>query len=80
MFEGLRRDRVERVVKQSWRIGERKAPTGWLGRKMRDLILPVFLRKGAKAAESIYEYKLDWEERISRIRVKATCRRGAAPS
>jgi 2-polyprenyl-6-methoxyphenol hydroxylase-like FAD-dependent oxidoreductase len=65
MFERLRRDRVERVVKHSRRTGKRKAPTGWLGRKMRDLILPVFLRKGAKAAEWMYQYNLDWEERIS---------------
>ena len=65
MFEGLRRDRVERVAKQSRRIGEQKAPTGWLGRKIRDLILPVFLRKGAQATEWMYAYQLDWDERIS---------------
>ncbi len=64
-FERLRRDRVERIVKQSRRTGERKAPTGWLGRKIRDLILPVFLRKGAQATEWMYSYQLDWDERIS---------------
>jgi hypothetical protein len=41
-----------------------RLPPGGSARKMRDLIL-VFLRKGAKAAECMYEYKLDWEERIS---------------
>jgi len=63
-FEGLRRDRVERIIKQSRRTGEQKAPTGWLGRKVRDLILPMFLRKGAQATEWMYTYYLDWDERI----------------
>jgi len=67
-FERLRRDRVERVVKQSRRTGERKAPTGWLGRKIRDLILPMFLRKGAQATEWMYSYAIDWNERISSTR------------
>jgi 2-polyprenyl-6-methoxyphenol hydroxylase-like FAD-dependent oxidoreductase len=66
-FEGLRRERVERIVKQSRRTGEQKTPTGWLGRKVRDLILPVFLRKGAQATEWMYSYQLDWDERISSI-------------
>jgi 2-polyprenyl-6-methoxyphenol hydroxylase-like FAD-dependent oxidoreductase len=64
-FEGLRRERVERIVKQSRRTGEQKAPTGWLGRKVRDLILPVFLRKGAQATAWMYAYPLDWEEPIA---------------
>ena len=38
-FEGLRRERVERIFKQSRRTGEQKAPTGWVGRKIRDPIL-----------------------------------------
>jgi 2-polyprenyl-6-methoxyphenol hydroxylase-like FAD-dependent oxidoreductase len=66
-FEGLRRERVERIVKQSRRTGEQKTPTGWLGRKVRDLILPVFLRKGAQAAEWMYAYPLDWDKRIVSI-------------
>ena len=67
-FERLRRGRVERVVKQSRRTGEQKAPTGWLGRKIRDLILPMFLRKGVQATEWMYSYGLDWNERISSTR------------
>jgi 2-polyprenyl-6-methoxyphenol hydroxylase-like FAD-dependent oxidoreductase len=64
-FEERRRERVERIVKQSRRTGEQKAPTGWLGRKVRDLILPVFLRKGAQAAAWVYAYPLNWEERVT---------------
>lgn len=59
LFETLRRERVERVLKQSRRTGEQKAPTGWLGRKLRNMILPMFLRKGARATEWMYAYPLD---------------------
>lgn len=66
-FEGLRRERVERIVKQSRRAGEQKAPTSWFGRKIRDLILPVFLRKGAQSAAWMYAYAPDWNTRIASI-------------
>jgi FAD-dependent urate hydroxylase len=61
-FERLRRPRVEPIVRQSRRTGRQKAPSGWLGRKVRDLVLPVFLRKGAEAAGELYRYRLDWDE------------------
>lgn len=64
-FAGLRRERVERVLKASRQTGQQKAPTRWLGRKIRDLILPLFLRKGAQATEWMYAYPFDWEERIA---------------
>ncbi|HKE88573.1 MAG TPA: NAD(P)/FAD-dependent oxidoreductase [Vicinamibacterales bacterium] len=64
-FEHLRRDRVEPVVKQSRRTGRQKAPTGWIGRKMRDLILPTFLKSSAQAAQELYGFALDWNERIA---------------
>ncbi len=35
-FERIRRVRVEPIVKQSRRTGKQKAPSGWLGRAMRD--------------------------------------------
>jgi 2-polyprenyl-6-methoxyphenol hydroxylase-like FAD-dependent oxidoreductase len=61
-FEQLRRPRVEPIVKQSRRTGRQKAPSGWLGRKVRDLVLPVFLRQGAEAAGELSRYRFDWNE------------------
>ena len=61
MFERLRRDRVEPVVKQSRRTGRQKAPTGWIGRKMRDLILPTFLKSSARAAQELYRNEDSWK-------------------
>jgi hypothetical protein len=39
--------------------------TGWLGSKIRDLILPVFLRKGAQETAWMYDYPFDWEARVA---------------
>ena len=62
-FEVLRRARVEPVVRQSRRTGRQKAPAGWMGRKIRDLVLPVFLRQAADAARELYNYALPvWDE------------------
>ena len=64
-FEKIRRERVERVLKQSRSTGQQKAPSGWLGRKVRDLILPTFLRTGAQATEWMYSYPIDWSGPIN---------------
>ena len=64
-FEHVRRSRVEPIVRQSRRTGQQKVPTGWLGRKVRDLILPTFLRKGAQAANRLYAFPLEWDEPIA---------------
>lgn len=65
MFERLRRERVERAVQQSRRTGQRKLPAGLIGRRIRDLLLPAFLRKGAQETEWLYGYRIDWDERVS---------------
>lgn len=65
LFERLRRDRVEPVVRQSRRTGQQKAPAGWMARKVRDLMLPIFLRKSAEAARTLYSYPLVWEEHMA---------------
>ena len=64
-FEHVRRKRVEPIVRQSRRTGQQKVPTGWLGRKVRDLILPTFLRKGAQAANRLYAFPVKWDEPIA---------------
>jgi 2-polyprenyl-6-methoxyphenol hydroxylase-like FAD-dependent oxidoreductase len=64
-FERLRRDRVEPILKQSRRTGQQKAPTGWLGRRIRDAVLPIFLKSSARAANELRGYAVDWEKRIA---------------
>lgn len=60
-YESLRRPRVEPVVRQSRRTANQKVPTGWMGRRIRDAILPTFLRKGAEAAQRLYAFDFRWD-------------------
>jgi len=59
-FERLRRSRVEPILKQSRRTGQQKAPTGWLGRRIRDLILPIFLKSGAPPRTAPFFLGTEW--------------------
>ena len=65
VFQSLRRRRTERVLKQSRRTGNQKHPRSWVGRRVRDLMLPVFLRSGARATEWLYDYPVNWEARTT---------------
>lgn len=59
-FQRLRKGRVEQVVRQSRRNGDLKIPHPVMGR-VRDLLMPVFLRAAERAAQPIYGYTVDWE-------------------
>jgi FAD-dependent urate hydroxylase len=66
VYERMRRQRVERVAEQARRTSQQKVPGGVLARKVRDLVLPVVLKKDAQAAEWLYSYPVDWSERVTR--------------
>ena len=55
-FEASRRDRVEALIASARRNSSHKAP-GPVGRAVRDLLLPLFLRLGARDAERAYGYQ-----------------------
>jgi 2-polyprenyl-6-methoxyphenol hydroxylase-like FAD-dependent oxidoreductase len=61
-YERIRKERVEYVVDVTRRTGEAKEPPGFFGRLTRDLILPIFLRKGVNAAAGIHDYHIDWDD------------------
>jgi len=63
-FERLRRDRVEAIVKAARRTGNQKAPTNAVTRALRDVVLPLFLKMGVKAAQQVYTYRVNWDERV----------------
>ena len=70
-FEALRRPRVEPIIRQSRMTGRQKAPAGWMGRRIRDLVLPIFLRQGARAAAAMYRYPLNWNEPVTSLQSAA---------
>jgi FAD-dependent urate hydroxylase len=63
-YEGLRRNRVERVVA----VGARSSSTkvaGPVGRVFRDVAMPLFLKmaagKGTVSLEWMHQYRIDWD-------------------
>jgi FAD-dependent urate hydroxylase len=67
-YEGLRRERVERVVAQGARSSSGKA-AGPIARVLRDLMLPVILKRVAGSGERslawVYDYHIDWDEQVA---------------
>jgi 2-polyprenyl-6-methoxyphenol hydroxylase-like FAD-dependent oxidoreductase len=59
-YQVLRQERVERIGRDTRRSGERKVP-GPVGRLLRNLLLPVFLRLGEKSSREAYAYRIDWD-------------------
>lgn len=65
-YERARKERVEFVVRETRRLGARKAaPPGAFSRWMRDRMLPIFLKKGVQTFDPIYNYRIDWETKIA---------------
>lgn len=60
-FKRLRQERVERVVKYGKRSGDGKAQ-GRFGAMIRDLVLPVIVRRMAtsNSLSWMYDYRIDW--------------------
>ncbi|SHM38641.1 FAD-dependent oxidoreductase [Actinacidiphila paucisporea] len=67
-YEGLRRERVERVV--AWGSGMNNAKKqGLAGRMVRDLVLPTILKRGSRPEEMrkmswLFEHHIDWESSV----------------
>jgi 2-polyprenyl-6-methoxyphenol hydroxylase-like FAD-dependent oxidoreductase len=62
-FQALRKDRVERIVRYSRSIGQRKHATNAVQVFFRDLMLPHFLKmENKRSHEWMYDYKIDWKE------------------
>jgi 2-polyprenyl-6-methoxyphenol hydroxylase-like FAD-dependent oxidoreductase len=61
-YTSLRRQRVERVVRHGKRGGDGKA-LGPVGARIRDLVMPVIMRRMAagKALDWMYDYRIDWD-------------------
>ncbi len=63
-YEALRKDRVEEAVERARRIGKQKVPSNTVTRGLRDLVLPFFLKQGAKYVEQGDSYRVDWGETV----------------
>jgi FAD-dependent urate hydroxylase len=66
-YERLRRERAEKVVAYSHRIGQSKTISHPIGLRIRDLVMPFALKRFANpdAHAWIYTYHVDWEDRVA---------------
>jgi 2-polyprenyl-6-methoxyphenol hydroxylase-like FAD-dependent oxidoreductase len=72
-YERLRRERVERVVEYSARIGKSKV-AGPVTRFFRDLMMPLALKhfSNPNARAWLDQYHIDWNERIGEDDARTT--------
>jgi FAD-dependent urate hydroxylase len=67
-YEQLRRERVEHIVAQGARSSSGKA-AGPIARVLRDLMLPVILKRAARSGERslawVHNYHIDWDEKVA---------------
>jgi 2-polyprenyl-6-methoxyphenol hydroxylase-like FAD-dependent oxidoreductase len=65
-FEQIRRPRVERIIRWAERVNSSKA-AGPVGRRVRDAVLPLALRVGARsgAHEQTYGHRVEWDAAVS---------------
>jgi FAD-dependent urate hydroxylase len=66
-YERLRRERAEKVVAYSRRLGQSKAVSNPLAVWIRDLIMPFALRRFAnpQAHAWLYTYHVDWDDKVA---------------
>jgi FAD-dependent urate hydroxylase len=58
-FHTEREPRVTRVIQETRQTGGQKSP-GALGRTIRDLMLPIFLKKQVGKTTSLYQHHIEW--------------------
>ncbi len=67
-YERLRRERVERIVAAGARTSNSKA-AGPIARILRDLMMPVFLKRAASGGDRsmawMHDYRIDWDEKVA---------------
>jgi 2-polyprenyl-6-methoxyphenol hydroxylase-like FAD-dependent oxidoreductase len=64
-FERIRRGRVEKLVREARRTGNRKAASNPVTRAIRDLVLPVFLKSGVKGLRQVYAHQIEWRDKVA---------------
>ncbi|MCY1082825.1 FAD-dependent oxidoreductase [Archangium lansingense] len=63
-YEGLRKERVEKLVRQGRRNGDMKPGASPLADWVRDLLMPFFLKLGTRTTDGTYSYRIDWEQKV----------------
>jgi 2-polyprenyl-6-methoxyphenol hydroxylase-like FAD-dependent oxidoreductase len=62
-FQNERKPRVDMIVQQARRNGDRKVPNPFIG-FVRDLLLPTFLKAATQGVNQMYGYTVNWNEPV----------------
>ncbi len=73
-YEQLRRERAEKIVQFSRERGNNKAVRNPIARWLRDLMLPVALKRFTRpsALDWMYAYQVDWKREATRVQQLST--------
>jgi len=65
-FENIRRERVEKVVAYSRKIGQTKTVSNPVALWFRDLMMPVFLKLFANSESHawLFAHREDWDQKV----------------
>lgn len=66
-YEGLRRDRVEKIAARAARINQVKAP-GPIARALMPILLPLLMKKAMSPEKTVgpeLRYRIDWHSRVT---------------
>jgi 2-polyprenyl-6-methoxyphenol hydroxylase-like FAD-dependent oxidoreductase len=63
-FERQRRARIERASRPARGAVRRREPPSTLGRKLRDWVVPRFLRRSPEGVQWMHNYPVDWDEPV----------------
>lgn len=66
-FEAVRKDRVEKAIQQARRNSGHKVASNPVQAWIRDRLLPVFLKLGARSIDWLYGYRVDWDEPVQAL-------------
>ena len=63
-YQKMRKDRVEKMITMARRSGRMFTVTNPIGKLMRNLMIPIMLKRNPEEFDKIYRYKVDWDEKI----------------
>jgi 2-polyprenyl-6-methoxyphenol hydroxylase-like FAD-dependent oxidoreductase len=64
-YQGLRKERVEKLTRQARRTGQQKAVANPIAGWLRDRLLPFFLKSSADSIGWVYAYRIAWETPVA---------------
>ncbi|MGI9565763.1 MAG: FAD-dependent oxidoreductase [Nitrosopumilus sp.] len=63
-YQKLRKPRVEKMIVLARRSGRMFTSTNPIGKLIRNIMIPIMMKRNPEQFDDIYGYKIDWDEKI----------------